>query len=131
MQRQTIMIVDDTPDHRSVLRRFLDAVGYRVLEAVSGADAVDRACAEQPDLILMSLSLPGQPSWETARTLAAQPTLQHTPILGTTVYNTLLTAPRVRSIGCADFVDKPFDLDELLYRISLLLPDAPCAAFAA
>jgi CheY-like chemotaxis protein len=131
MQRQTIMIVDDTPDHRSILRRLLDAVGYRVLEAVSGADAIDRACEERPDLILMALSLPGHPAWETARRLAAQPALQHTPILGTTVYNTLLTAPRVRSIGCADFVDKPFDIDDLLHRISMLLPDAPRPAFVA
>jgi CheY-like chemotaxis protein len=131
MQRQTIMIVDDTPDHRSILRRLLDAVGYHVLEAVSGAETVDRACQERPDLILMALALPGHPAWETARMLAAQPALKHTPILGTTIYNTLLTAPRVRSIGCADFVDKPFDLDELLYRIGKLLPDAPRAAFAA
>jgi len=131
MQRQTIMIIDDTPDHRSILRRLLDAVGYRVLEAATGSDALDQACVEQPDLILMALALPDHPSWETARMLAAQPALQHTPILGATIYNTLLTAPRVRSLGCADFVDKPFDIDDLLYRISLLLPNAPQPAFAA
>jgi two-component system cell cycle response regulator DivK len=130
MQRRTIMIVDEIADHRSILRRLLDAVGYRVLES-SGADALDRARAERPDLILMALSLPGHPGWETARLLCAQPALAGTPILGTTVYNTLLTAPRVRAIGCIDFVDKPFNLDDLLYRISRLLPDGPRAAFAA
>jgi CheY-like chemotaxis protein len=130
MQRRTILIVDETPDHRSILRHLLDAVGYRVLES-SGADALDRASAERPDLILMAISLPGHPGWETARMLRAQPALAQTPILGTTVYNTLLTAPRVRAIGCADFVDKPFDLDDLLYRISRLLPDAPWPVFVA
>jgi CheY-like chemotaxis protein len=130
MQRRTIMIVDETADHRRILRRLLDAVGYRVLES-SGADALDRASVERPDLILMALSLPGHPGWETARRLCAQSALAETPILGTTVYNTLLTAPRVRAIGCVDFVDKPFDLDDLLYRISRLLPDGPWAAFAA
>jgi CheY-like chemotaxis protein len=130
MQRRTIMIVDETPDHRRILRRLLDAVGYRVLES-SGADALHRASAERPDLILMAISLPGHPGWEMARMLRAQPVLAQTPILGTTVYNTLLTAPRVRAIGCVDFVDKPFDLDDLLYRISRLLPDAPWPAFAA
>jgi CheY-like chemotaxis protein len=125
------MIIDDTPDHRSILCRLLGSAGYRVLEAATSSDALDQARDEQPDLILMALSLPGHPSWETARLLAAQPAFAHTPILGTTIYNTLLTAPRVRSLGCADFVDKPFDIDDLLRRISLLLPNAPRAAFAA
>jgi two-component system cell cycle response regulator DivK len=130
MQRRTILIVDETPDHRSILRRLLDAVGYRVLES-SCVDALDHASAERPDLILMAISWPGHPGWEAARMLCAQPALAKTPILGTTLYNTLLTAPRVRALGCADFVDKPFDLDDLLYRISRLLPDAPRPAFAA
>ncbi|HEY3228430.1 MAG TPA: response regulator, partial [Roseiflexaceae bacterium] len=69
MQRRTIMIVDETPDHRSILRRLLAAVGYRVLEAASGADALDQARDVRPDLILMALSLPGQPGWDTARLL--------------------------------------------------------------
>jgi CheY-like chemotaxis protein len=131
MQRQTILIVDDTPDHRGILRRLLDAVGYRVVEAASGDDAIDQACAELPDLILMALKPPGHPGWEAARTLASQPALRHTPILGTTIYNTLMTAPRVRALGCADFVDKPFDLDELLLRIGALLPNAPRSVLAA
>jgi CheY-like chemotaxis protein len=131
MQHRTIMIVDETPDHRSILRRLLHAVGYRVLEAASGADAIDQARAEHPDLILMALALPGQPGWETARLLHAQPALEHTPILGTTVYTTLLTAPRARAIGFVDYVNKPFDLDELLRRISRLIPDGPRAAMAA
>jgi CheY-like chemotaxis protein len=130
MQRRTIMIVDETPDHRRILRRLLDAVGYRVLES-SSADVLDRASTEHPDLILMALSLPGHPGWETAQLLRAQPGLAQTPILGTTIYNTLLTAPRVLASGCVDFVDKPFDLDDLLHRISRLLPDASRPAFAA
>src|SRR5262245_45643087 len=110
MQHRTILIVDEMPEHRSILRRLLHAMDYRVLEAASVADALDQARAQQPNLILMALTLSGQASWETARALCAQPTLQHTPILGTTVYNTLLTASGLRSIGCVDFVDKPFDL---------------------
>ena len=57
MQRRTIMIVDETPDHRRILRLLLDAVGYRVLES-SGDDAIDRASAERPDLILMAIARP-------------------------------------------------------------------------
>src|SRR5262249_44052541 len=103
MQRRTIMIVDEMPDHRHILRRLLNAQGYRVLEAEGGADALDQARVEQPDLILMELSLPGHPGWETPQLLHNQPALAQTPILGTSVYNTLLTAPRVRALGCVDF----------------------------
>jgi CheY-like chemotaxis protein len=131
MQRRTIMIVDEMPDHRHILRRLLNAEGYRVLEAECGAEALDQACIEQPDLILMALSLPGHPGWETAQLLHDQPALARTPILGTTVYNTLLTAPRVRALGCVDFVDKPFDMDELLRRIDKLLSGEPLPVLAA
>jgi two-component system cell cycle response regulator DivK len=131
MARRTIMIIDEIPDHRTILCHLLRAEGYRVLEALPDEEALDRARSEPPDLILTALSLPGRPDWEITRRLRAQPALEHTPILGTTVYNTLLSASRVRAIGCADYVHKPFDIDDLLDRISSLLPDAPHPAMAA
>ena len=131
MALQTIMIIDDTPDHRDMLGRLLRAVGYRVLEAIPGQAALDQARGERPDLILTALSLPGQPAWETARQLRDQPALAETPMLGASVYNPLLTSSRAQALGCADYVDKPFDLDDLLRRIGLLLPSAPPAMLAA
>ncbi len=128
MLHRTIMIIDDTPDHCDILGRLLRAVGYQVVEAAPGEEALRVACEARPDLILTALSLPGQPAWETARLLRAQPALANTPILGTTLYNTLLPWSRVRAIGCSDFVDKPFDIDELLYRVTALLPHSPHAA---
>ena len=65
--------------------------------------------------------MPGQPAWETTRLLRDQPALANTPILATTLYNTLLPWSRMRAIGCSDIVDKPFDVDELLFRITSLL----------
>jgi CheY-like chemotaxis protein len=131
MAHRTIMIIDDTSDHRDVLSHLLRAVGYRVLEATPDEAALDQARRERPDLILAALSLPGRPGWEITRQLRAQPALEHTPILGTTIYNTLLTTARIRAIGCVDCLDKPFDMDDLLDRIRMLLPDAPRSALAA
>jgi CheY-like chemotaxis protein len=131
MSHYTILIVDDTPDHRTLIGRLLRAVGYQVIECAPGADALAAATTTQPDLILTALSLPGQPAWETARQLAEQPALAHTPILGATVYNTLLPWSRIRALGCTDLVNKPFDLDELLGRITTLLPNAPHSTLAA
>ena len=131
MALQTIMIIDETPDHRDMLGRLLRAVGYRVLEASPGEAALEQARRERPDLILTALSLPGQPAWETARLIAQQPGLGSTPILAATVFNTLLPWPRIRAIGCADLLDKPFDLDELLRRVAALLPQAPSLAVSS
>lgn len=131
MAHRTIMIIDEAADHRDLLGHLLRAVGYRVLEAAPDAAALDQARRERPDLILASLSLPGQPGWEIAQQLRAQPALAQTPILGATVYNTLLTTSRIRASGCVDCLNKPFDLDHLLDRIRLLLPEAPRSVMAA
>ncbi|HEU4327104.1 MAG TPA: response regulator [Roseiflexaceae bacterium] len=125
MNHQTILIVDDTPDHLDLLCRVLESAGYRVVTAHPGEEADRQARRERPDLILAALSLPGQPAWETAQRLSA--TLGHTPILGTTVYSTLLSAPRARAIGCVDYLEKPFSFDELLHRVEGLLAGAPAA----
>jgi len=125
------MIIDDTPDHRDMLSRLLRAVGYRVLEASPGEAALDQACGERPDLILTNLSLPGQPAWETARLLRGQQILASTPILGASVYSPLLTQSRAQALGCADYVNKPFDLDDLLQRILQLLPSPAGTMLAA
>jgi DNA-binding response OmpR family regulator len=128
MAPHTILIIDEAHDHRDILARLLRAVGYRVVESEPGEAAVDRAQHEAPDLILMSLSLPGQPAWETARALRALPALGGTPILGATMLTTLLSYSRVRALGCQDYVAKPFDLDDLLSRVRALLPEAPALA---
>jgi CheY-like chemotaxis protein len=124
MTRHTILIVDDTPDHLSILRRMLSTAGFRVLEARSGAEAAALAQDDRPDLILAALAPPGQPEWQAAQQLAADASQRQIPVLGTTVYSTLLNAPRARAIGCADYVEKPFSLDELLHHIRRLLPAA-------
>ena len=124
MNHQTILIVDDMHDHRETLSRFLRTLGYRVITAAVGPEATAKARRERPDLILAALSLPGQPAWETARALRNTPELRDIPILGTTIYTTLLSLSRVRSIGCNGYIEQPVDLDGLLYHIGRLIPPA-------
>lgn len=118
MSRATVLIIDDTLDHRFVLRRILQSAGYTVIESSTAAEALQQAQRILPDLILAALSLPDQAPWEALRRLKAQPALLHTPLLGTTVYTTLLRSSRLRGIGCVDCISKPFDIDDLLRRIA-------------
>ena len=55
---KTVLVVEDFEDNRFMMRRLLEMSGYRVIEAVNGQEAVDKAYSERPDLILMDLSLP-------------------------------------------------------------------------
>ena len=128
MPRLTILIIDDSAEHRDIVSRLLRAAGFSVYEAHPGAEALNIANTQRPDLILLGLSLPGQPGWETARQLQNRAALRHVPILGTTVFNALISRARARAIGCVDYVDKPFDLDALLARIHSLLGPAPTLA---
>lgn len=131
MPHHTILIIDDTPDHRAVLARLLHAAGFRIIEAEPGDEALSCARRERPDLILSALSLPGQPGWETTRRLRTEPALAHTPILGATLYSPLLPWPWMRRAGYSDVVEKPYDIDELLQRIGQLLPELPYLPLAA
>ena len=127
----TILLIEEAADHRDVLSRLLRASGYRVVEADPGPEALAQAQGFAPDLILLGLSLPGQRSWETARALHGRAALARIPIRAATVYTTLLRRSRVLALGCADCVEKPYDLDDLLRRIRRLLPDTPLPALAA
>ncbi|HMO58173.1 MAG TPA: response regulator [Roseiflexaceae bacterium] len=130
MLPHTILIVDDAPEHRDILVRLLRASGYRVLEATPGSEAVTQALAAQPDLILMNLALPWQPAWEITRHLHALPALAGVPILGATLFPTLVTRTLARNAGYVDYVEKPFEFDLLLDRISELLSGTPMMSLA-
>jgi DNA-binding response OmpR family regulator len=112
---KTILVIDDTPDHLELLRRLLGAAGYNVIATETSAGALDEEQQPRPDLIVMSLTYPGAP-------VKSQPPLADAPILGTTVYTPLVDHSWVRSLGLVDYVEKPFDIDNLLGRISQLLP---------
>lgn len=114
-----------------MLHRLLVAAGYHVIASQPGSDAMDKAQMLRPDLILAALSLPGQPAWETVRQLRAAVSLAQTPILGTTVYSALLSIARVKAAGLEGYVEKPFDIDDLLGRIHQMIGDPPRPALSA
>jgi two-component system OmpR family response regulator len=103
--RSTILIIDNEPDHRDILARLLRSYGYAVIEATSST-AFDQASVRRPDLILCSLSLPGQHLWETVRHLRSLSELTTVPVLGATVYTTLIKRSWAQAIGCTDYVEK-------------------------
>jgi DNA-binding response OmpR family regulator len=118
---QTILIIEDDADTRTIVRRLFAAEGYRVCEAADGltAFALARQCI--PDLIMLDLGLPGQDGWAVARELRADPALDHVPILVITANGSSAAHRLARSAGCQAIICKPFTLETVEETVVALL----------
>ena len=99
-----VLIVDDFPDNRDMYVQFLSFHGYRVAEAVDGLDALTKAAALRPDLIVMDLSLPRLDGWEATRRLKQDPLTSQIPVVALTGHALAGHEARARNAGCDSFV---------------------------
>jgi DNA-binding response OmpR family regulator len=108
----TVLVVEDDPSLRFMLRVLVqDEFGARVVEARDGAEALDLAYRERPDVVLLDMMLPVLDGAEVARRLKADPTVNGVPILAVSA---VVGRDTALAAGCDGFVAKPFDLDDLL-----------------
>lgn len=117
MPNHSILIVDDIPDIRIIINRFLAIAGYTLLEAASGPEAIGIARARRPNLILIDLGLPGLDGWETIRRMRAEPALEETPIVAMTGYTMMSAVQAARNAGCQHVLLKPLNLDFMLQQL--------------
>jgi two-component system KDP operon response regulator KdpE len=128
MSSAKILIVDDEPQIRRVLRTTLTSQGYTVAEAKSGDEALEHIRGERPDLILLDVNMPGRSGLETCREIRATGDI---PIIMLTVRNTELDKVQALDAGADDYVTKPFGSEELLARIRAgLRRSAPAESMA-
>lgn len=113
----SILIVDDEVDIARLLAVNLEAEGYECHLAGKGDDALDLALKLRPDLILLDLMLPGIDGVEVCRQLRKDPRTTATSIIMLTARS--LPVDRIAGLeaGADDYVDKPFDVDELIARV--------------
>lgn len=110
---KTILIVEDVELNRELLVQLLED-DYRLLMAGDGEQAVALARDEQPDLILMDMSLPRIDGWEATRRIRQEATVGRIPIIAVTAHAMEGDEDRARSAGCDDYLSKPID-EALLY----------------
>jgi CheY-like chemotaxis protein len=120
-----ILIVEDNELNRDMLSRRLERRGYTVAVAVDGAQGVEKAHTEAPDLILMDMSLPVIDGWEASRKLRADPATAAIPIIALTAHAMTSDRDMALKAGCNDYDTKPVDLPRLLGKIEGLLPKPP------
>lgn len=104
---KTVLLVEDNEDNLIVYRTILDHVGYRVIEARDGEEGVARALAEQPDLILMDVSLPKMDGWEATRRIKADPGTREIPIIAVTAHALDDDREKATQVGCDGYLAKP------------------------
>jgi CheY-like chemotaxis protein len=116
-----ILLVEDQEMNRDMLSRRLTKRGYEVAIAVDGAEGVEKARAESPDLILMDMSLPVMDGWEATRTLKADAATRAIPVIALTAHAMSTDREKALAAGCDGYETKPVELPKLLEAIEKLL----------
>jgi two-component system cell cycle response regulator DivK len=116
-----VLLVEDTEDNRQMMRRLLEMSGYQVVEAINGEEAVRLACEEQPQIILMDLSLPLIDGLTATRLIRQAPGLSKVPILAVSAHDTADFHSDALAAGCDAYITKPIDYAELEELVNSLL----------
>lgn len=104
-----ILVVEDSPDIRALVRMLLESQGHEVKTAADGREGVDAARREKPDLVLMDLSLPVLSGWEATREIKADPATSRIPVIAVTAHAMYGDRERALAAGCDGFVAKPIE----------------------
>jgi CheY-like chemotaxis protein len=123
--KRLFLVVEDFEDSRFMMRQLLELAGYRVVEATDGEEAIKLAVAEQPELILMDLSLPKLDGLAATRKIRQQDGLGRVPIVAVSAHDSPGSRSEALAAGCDEYVTKPIDFDQLSTLLLRLLPGTP------
>jgi two-component system cell cycle response regulator DivK len=129
-----VLLVEDNEMNRDMLSRRLTRRGFDVLMAVDGAQGVEMAKAERPDVILMDMSLPVLDGWGATRQIKAEIDTRFIPLIALTAHAMAGDRDKAIEAGCDDYDTKPIELTRLLEKMDRLLngvrPAGPASAAA-
>ena len=112
-----ILIIEDHADMRELLTWQIELMGFMPIPAKHGKEGVEKAVAEQPNLILLDIMMPGMDGWEAARTLRANPETKDIPILAATALFRDSDLKSCLDAGCNGYIVKPFTFQELQGKV--------------
>jgi len=121
---QRILVVEDQPDNRQILRDLLTSANFEVIEAEDGEAGLTAAAAHRPDLIIMDILLPGLDDYEATRRLKADAALHAIPVIAITAYELNEAEDKARAAGCDAYMAKPISPRQLLAKVREYLPSA-------
>jgi DNA-binding response OmpR family regulator len=118
MSRARLLVIDDEPDVRELLRELLERAGYDTHEASDGREGLRELYATPMDLVILDVTMPGLDGWATLERIRD---VSDVPVLMLTARGTELERVRGLKAGADDYVTKPFGRQELLARVETLL----------
>jgi two-component system, cell cycle response regulator DivK len=116
-----ILLVEDNEMNLDMLSRRLERRNFEILIAMDGAQGVELAKSQQPDLILMDMSLPIMDGWEATRRIKADVKVSHIPIIALTAHAIAGDRERCMAAGCDEYESKPIKFPRLLAKIEQML----------
>lgn len=116
-----VLLVEDNEMNRDMLSRRLERKGFDVVFAQDGQVAVDMAGSENPDIILMDMSLPVMDGWEATRQIKANEATKAIPVIALTAHAMAGDKEKALEAGCEDYDTKPVDFPRLLAKMSALI----------
>ncbi len=112
-----VLIADDQNTVLMLERMMLENAGYAVVVARNGAEAVDKAASEKPDLILLDVTMPQMDGYDACRAIRARPETRTVPILMVTTRSEFVNIQAGFAAGCTEYVTKPFNAVELVETV--------------
>ena len=123
-KRPLVLIIDDEHDFRVICAHVLERGGYDTAEASNGAEGLKAFAERLPDLVVLDGNLPDIDGLEVCRRLRRLPGAQKVPVLMCTVRSAVVTVSEGLEAGVTDYVLKPFEMEDLLERVSDALKKA-------
>ena len=122
--KSLILVAEDNEATLNLIETQLTLLGYRVTTAKNGVEAIAKAIAELPDLIVMDIQMPVMDGLDAASQIRKEPTTQVIPILAATAKTMSGDKERCLAAGCNDYIAKPFTHRQLQFAIEKLLTKA-------
>jgi CheY-like chemotaxis protein len=123
-EQAKILVVDDEPDYVTTIQCRLEWSHYEVITATNGAEAIEKAVNERPDLILLDTNMPVMNGHEVLERLKKHSELKDTPVIMVTALCEAQDIAKASSYGIADYVAKPFDFADLVEKIANALDNS-------
>ncbi len=121
-----ILVVEDQPDNRQIIRDMLAPTDYEITEVESGEEALAAVAKQRPDLILVDIQLPIMDGYTATRQIKVDPAMRSIPIIAVTSYALSGDDEKAFKAGCDAYVSKPYSPRQLLAKVREYLPlDTP------
>lgn len=125
MAKIRILIVEDNEDNQDLMRFLLERAGYEVTTVENGREGLDTARRDNPDIILMDLSLPELDGWSAAREIKADPVLAKTPLIAVTAHTLAGDRRKALEAGFDTYISKPINIHMFDITVGKVLEQKP------